>query len=97
MKPETIRVSRVLGQLISWMAQSANSPISLAEASELLEQLHEGKNRGTGLLERAMQLHIDIEHGITAPLNESRHQLIKEWLALQQGRDLGSRQTETAK
>lgn len=91
MKPETVRVSRVLGTLISWMAQSANSPISIAEASELLQQLHEGKNRGAGLLERAMELHIKIEHGITGPLNEARRELIKEWQALQRGRESGSR------
>jgi hypothetical protein len=33
-------VQNTLGSLVTWMAQSANSPISVAAATELLNMLH---------------------------------------------------------
>lgn len=38
---EIKRIRDVLGSLITWMAQSANSPISVDEARELLARLKE--------------------------------------------------------
>ena len=36
---ELAEVKNVLGTLIAWMAQSANSPISVNEANKLLEKI----------------------------------------------------------
>jgi hypothetical protein len=82
--PERIaKIEQCLGTFIFWAAQSANSPISHAEASELLNMLASEKNPGGSMLERAMRLHIDIhEKGMTGQMNDARHELIKQWRAL---------------
>ncbi len=44
-RDEIEALRKVLGTLIQWMAQSANSPISIAEARELMRRLeNEGKS-----------------------------------------------------
>ncbi len=39
------RTHDVLGTLISWMAQSANSPIRIDEAQTLLKELAKGRDK----------------------------------------------------
>jgi hypothetical protein len=45
-RAECARTTRVLGTLIDWMAQSANSPIRPDEAKTLLEQLADAPETG---------------------------------------------------
>lgn len=72
------QLQQTLGTMISWIGQSANTPLSPDDCAKLLAMLPPPDVED--MLDKAMQLHRDINSGgITGPLAVERKRLLELW------------------